>query len=715
MLFTIKNRLKFSIIAMGISSIVTQIIILRESLSVFYGNELVMGIILAIWMFLTGIGSYLGKFSYKIKNKTLSIISLQVLLAVLPIITVLLMSYLRNVIFPVGSMISVMDILYISLILLLPYCILDGFLFTLFCNDIYDRYKDNQISKVYSYEAIGSIIGGVIFNFILVYLLKTFQSLMFLMIIYLSAAFFLSLKVKTKTTKYAVLFLSIIFLFITFHFNLDNISKKFLFTNQTILYQKDTPYGNIVVTQTGEQKNFFENGVSLFSTNNVTVNEESVHYAMIQHPNPKNILLISGDFSGTTNEILKYDVNKIDYVEINPFLIDVAKKYSTGLENPKIHIINKDARLFVKETSNLYDVILINLPEPTTAQINRFYTINFFKELKKKLNNNAVISISLQSTLNYISDEARETNSVLYSTLKRAFKNVLIIPGGKNYYLASDGKLNINIAKMIENKHIDNVYVNQYYIDDNLLKERSNYILNNLNKNSAINKDFMPVSYYKQLLYWLSYFKSNYWIFIIGLIALIVFLVSKLNIVNLGLFTGGFSSSSIEVLLLISFQIIYGYVYQMTGIIITLFMAGLAVGSLYLYKVIGKINIKNYIKIQLALGIYSIILPFVLLLLNKMAVNAIIVHTIFFLLTLIIAVLIGIEFAFASKIQREKISTVAAESYSADLLGGAIGALTVSAFLIPLLGIIKVCFIIALLNFISATIIFIKRKKSIIL
>ncbi len=57
----VKN-LNYVVLSLGFTSTITQIILLREFLSVFYGNELVIGIILGNWMIITGIGSYLGKF-----------------------------------------------------------------------------------------------------------------------------------------------------------------------------------------------------------------------------------------------------------------------------------------------------------------------------------------------------------------------------------------------------------------------------------------------------------------------------------------------------------------------------------------------------------------------------------------------------------------------------------------------------------------------------
>ena len=708
----IDKRLRFSVITLGLTSIVTQIILLREFMSFFYGNELVIGIILANWMLITGFGAFLGKNINKVNNKPKLIIILQILLGIIPFITVFSIYFLRNIIFTVGSMIGIIQILYTSFAFLLPFCLISGFSFTLLTHFISSDYKTNFISKIYSLEAVGSIIGGLIFNIFLIFYFKTFSSLLLIMIINFIVAFLLSLKYKIKFTRYLIIILSIFFITISVRFNLDYLTKSQLFINQKLIFQKDTPYGNLAITSQGEQKNFYENNVLLFSTNEMVTNEETAHYAMIQHKNPKNILLISGGISGIIGEILKYDVKNIDYVEINKWITKIGKKYDSSLKNKKVNIINEDARLYIKNTLKKYDVVIINLPEPTTAQINRFYTAEFLTELKNILNKNAVISISLMSTVNYISDEARQINSVLYKTLQQSFKNIIIIPGEKNYYIASDKKLSLNIAELIEKKGINNEYVNQYYIDDELLKQRSDYILKNLNKDAAINKDFTPVSYYNQLLYWLSYFKSDFKIFAVVILLLLILIVANLNIINLGLFSAGFAGSSIEIILLISFQIIYGYVFQMTGIIITIFMIGLAIGSFYTHKFLHKATIINYTKILFIIGLYSLLLPIVLLMLKSSMLNPIFTHITFGILTLIISILTGIEFSLASKIQTGNTALVTAKIYSADLLGSAIGALIVTTYMIPFWGIVKVSVIIGIFNLLIGVIILMKKHNS---
>jgi spermidine synthase len=710
-----ENFLKFSIITLGISSISTQIILLRIFLSVYLGNELILGIILANWMLLTATGSYLGKFLINgSKIRITVIVVLQFCIAVFPILTGFLICFSKNITSPPGLIFGFTEILISSFIFLLPFCLVSGALFTIFSFIYSETCKRNLIFKTYSLESVGSIIGGFVFSLILVFFFEAFQSLKIFMLISLIAAISLSFYSKKSLLKWLSMIISAIIFFVFFNINFDKIVVKYLFPGQNILFQKETPYGNIVVSETDKQINFYENGNSLFSFPNVVENEELVHYSLIQHNKPENVLLISGGVSGIIREIEKYGVENIDYVEINPGIIEIADKFGLWKKDEIVNVWHQDAGLFVKNASgNIYNAVLINLPEPNTAGLNRFYTNEFFEELKRIISNNAVIALSLSSTGNYFSEEAKQLHSVIYNTLNNNFDTVIIIPGYRNYFIASDGDLSLEIAELINRKKIENTYVNQYFIQDNLLKYRSEYLIENLDSSAEINYDFKPVSYYLQIVYWMTLYGISPWYFLIVLVALIVFIVIKFKTIDLGMFGTGFSASSIEFLLLISFQIIYGYVYQMLGIIITVFMIGLAIGAAYFNKFLRKININSFIKIQILIGLYSILFPFIILLLNKLNVSTLAVYFIFFLLTLVISILTGMQFSLASKIKKEKISVIASETYAADLLGSAAGMILVSVILFPLLGIVNLCLLIGGFNFlISGLIYFVSARKT---
>ncbi len=692
-------RVTLSVVALGMTSLVTQVIVLREFLSVFYGNELVIGVLLANWMLLTGLGSFLGRFIKRISNSIRFLILLQILLAIFPFVTVLLLRLLRNAVFPVGTMVGLLPILWSSFVLLIPYCVLSGSAFTVLVKLASREDGSGVIGEIYAREALGSVVGGLIFSLVLLFVLNTFQSLTALMAFNLAAA--LAAARDRPIARLAVLIVSLVLLVPSITMNVDAVTRRCLFPEQELVYSKDTPYSSLTVTRQSEQENFYENNVLLASTNDVTSSEESVHYAMVQHPAPKTVLMISGAISGAPKEVLKYGVERLDYVEVNPYLIDVARRYSTVLNDDRINVVNEDARLFVRETLRRYDVVLLNAPEPATLQVNRYYTVDFLDELKLKMNPGGVLSLGLLSSTDYQSEEARGINSTIMNTLRSFFNDVLIVPGLKTYFLASDSSLSIAIGKMIERRGINNTYVNRYYLDDRILAQRSELIRSSLFPDAPLNKDFTPVSYYRQVMHWLSYFETNLWIVVIIAALVLGFVATQLNLISAGILASGYAASSIEIVLLMAFQILYGYVYQVLGMIVTIFMAGLAVGSLFRGRILRRTSVTAYGWVQLSVALYCFLLPLVLLLLRTGAGFAILIHAVFFLLTFFIAVLIGLEFSLAAMLRQGQAQKVASELYSVDLLGSAIGALLVAAWLIPTLGVFRACYIAGSLSLLS--------------
>jgi spermidine synthase len=449
----------------------------------------------------------------------------------------------------------------------------------------------------------------------------------------------------------------------------------------------------------------------LSSTNDATNAEESAHYAMVQSKSPQTVLMVSGAVSGSVREVFKYKVQKLDYVEVNPYLIELAQKYSADLRDKRVNVFNIDPRVFVRETQALYDVVLLSIPEPSTIQINRYYTLEFFQELKRRMNPEGILSLALLPSTKYQSDEARRINSTMMNTLKQVFKEVLIVPGLRTFFLGSDMRLDIHIGKLITQRGIENTYVNQYYLDDEVLAQRSSLLRNSLMVDAALNKDFTPVSYYRQVTHWLSYFRSNLWL--VGGIALLflMFAAFQMNAVSAGIFAGGFAASSIEVLLLIAFQILYGYVYEALALVVTIFMAGLFAGSFWRMKIMPRAIALQYAMIQAAIALFCFLLPVVLLILRDLHGSPVVTQGTIFLLTFVVAVLVGVEFSVAADLRRGQPQRVASELYGVDLIGSALGALLVAVVLIPMLGIVAASVIPGILSLSTALVVLIQRKS----
>jgi predicted membrane-bound spermidine synthase len=167
-------------------------------------------------------------------------------------------------------------------------------------------------------------------------------------------------------------------------------------------------------------------------------------------------------------------------------------------------------------------------------------------------------------------------------------------------------------------------------------------------------------------------------------------------------------------ILIVAFQVVYGYVYFMAGILFTFFMAGLAIGSLYGPRIFKR-TIKNYSINQVLLGILMFLAPILFVLFRQLSGLQFLVIVCFNLLGLLAGLLSGFQYAQASVLYKRSIAVTASSTYGLDLLGSATGALLTAIFLVPLFGIFNTCFIIGGLNIIASLIVWSNRKKLVFL
>jgi spermidine synthase len=671
---------------LGFVTFVTQVIILREFLTFFNGNELIIGVILATWMLLTGSGAYLGRF-IKRQSKTDELLMILIgSLGFLPIITVLGLHFFSTIFFTPGVMLGLSEAFIYTLIILSPFCIISGMLFPLFAEKVSVKSYKNIIGSLYAWESIGSLIGGLILNFFLIWVLSTFQSLFVVMFITVVTISVLGLKSGNYFIVGIFVFIFLIFSFLFISNNLDKSVRELSYPDQVVEYIDETPYGIIVVTDHEGQINYYENNILMGTSGDVALREESVHFAMVQHQKPEKILVLSGIINGIISEILKYPVKEIDYVDVNPGVIDLAKKFLDLDTLKNVNLIEKDPIRYLRKTSNKYDVVLINLPTPSTIQLNRFYTVEFYAMLKKKLNKDAVVCLSSPSSSNYLNEQAQDLLSVIISSLRSQFKNVLVLPGTDDFILASDQYLFGNISERIELTKIKNHYVNSYYIHDDLLVEKSKIISNQIDSQAPLNYDFKPVVYQSTIKLWLSFFNLKYWIPAFIIILLSAFFYLRTGTFNKAVFAAGFAGTSIELLLLFVFQVFYGYVYFAAGIFFMLFMAGLSLGSFCWPVIFKSPSLKLIGRLVFCIIVFMIILHFVFKLFKIMPFSETMILTVFIMLVMIISVLTGVIFSISTHLRKTEVNIVASEAYGFDLLGSAAGALLLSVYLVPVLG-----------------------------
>jgi spermidine synthase len=269
------------------------------------------------------------------------------------------------------------------------------------------------------------------------------------------------------------------------------------------------------------------------------------------------------------------------------------------------------------------------------------------------------------------------------------------------FFLASDGALGSDIAERLERAQISTRFVNRHYLDAMLTPDRLADLERAVAQPTTVNHDFNPVLYFHCLRHWASQFDSRLGVLEVAFgLALLAYLV-RLRGPAMAVFASGFAASSLEVALLLGFQALCGSLYYQLGIIVTVFMAGLAAGAAWAIRSGGR---RLLVLLALAIAALAALLPFVLKLLSGMPPfggSTLAVQVVIGFLTFALAALVGAQFPVANRVGHGTAVT-ASRIYTADFLGASVGALLASAWLIPLLGVTMMCWLAAGLNLLGA-------------
>ncbi len=175
-----------------------------------------------------------------------------------------------------------------------------------------------------------------------------------------------------------------------------------------IIYDKQTKYQKIVITQWKKFYWLFLNGHEQFSSyDEERYHEPMVHPALFVTPSPRSVLILGGGDGLAAREVLKHkEVEQITIVDIDPDMTDLAKTHPVfrklnreSMINPKVKIINQDAYRFLQTNENLYDVVIVDLPDPNSIQLARLYSKGFYKLCERHLAKYGVIVTQSASPL----------------------------------------------------------------------------------------------------------------------------------------------------------------------------------------------------------------------------------------------------------------------------------------------------------------------------
>jgi spermidine synthase len=677
--------LSANLFMIGFTSTSVQVLLIREIMNITGGYELISGVFLGSWLIASAAGAAIAS-----KSVLNNIPRINLIFAISPFVTITLLLLLTKLFLGTGEVPSFLEGQILTLILLVPFCLISGFAFVKLI--ITAKQTDTFSPGIsFSIETTGGIISGVLLSVLTAGFFNTYELLLIIVLLFLAYTI-LTFYTQKKKVKILVKFFFAILISAVVLSEPDLYFRQLLLPALSVSETKDTPYGNITKGEYAGEKSIYYNQRLLSYTDDAMEREEDIHYAMLQVEKPGSVLLISGSPGSHFMEIFKYDIKKLVYVERDPEIVSSVRT-NLSKEGTQVIIENKDAFRYVRNSAETFDAIIMLLPPPSTLSVNRFYTTDFFESAKQRLSPSGVFMCTPGQNDNYLNQESVNLFSSVYNSLKTIFRYVVPVAGNKVYFIASDKEVSVSFCRLADEKKIENIYVNRSFLADDLIERRSAEIQALMDDGIRQNRAAFPIACFHFQSYYISRsLNERIPATLLMIMAFVVpFFAVRRN--NMLMYFSASALAGFEIIILLALQLTVGNMYQLTGLVIAAMMAGLAAGAGIRIKFMETTDLR--IK-AVALLIYYVVLA--------LCFNLILGFRGVFAPVLLILLSVIFPSWLTGHIFRElttgnKEVTGPGTTYSADLTGSALGFILISGVAVPALGIRNSIILLAVLIF----------------
>lgn len=696
----------------GFLALLSQLVTFRELSVLFYGSELFLGTFLSSWLFWVGLGSLSAKCLLKrgqsAQSRSVDYFSYGFLaLSLLLPLTILFIRLSRGL-FHFGEFIGPVETILFTFSVMSFSCFLIGIQFSLACASAMDKDKEGSaLGRVYLCEAFGSVLAGALFTYFLIGHAPTFTIFLFLSLGSILASLILFRKrMDLKKAGLSAMAGLLLFASLAIEPSVNRIQWK----KYKLIKQKEARHATLALIKTGSIKSVFVDGLISASFPDPENYEPIAHWPLLATAEPRRILVL-GDFSlGVLKEVLKHSPQAVDYCVLDNAFLELVRPYLdpedlSALDDPRIHVHYGDPRLFVKMNKGLYDAVIISIQEVPNLKLNRFYTEEFYSQLKAIIEPGGVLALSAASSENYLSGPTRMFDASVYQTLKSVFGTIEVIPGDNITFLVSPSAIDLKretILDRFKQRGIVNHSFVSSYIQYRLIAGRRAELKRLLDETPGVetNKDFRPTAYYYFTNFWLNKLSSSLGTLMVGvfLTMLIYVIYRKKRTFKLSvgkkecvlIFFIGFMGIVLELMLLLGFQIISGYVYWQMGMLFASFMLGLFLGSGAAVRLKEKPQKMNFILlVMLSLAMIGLSLGAGYFLPRMASLSAFENIIIFLSLLTCVGALTGGAFVIAGFLMKtQEVMEKAGSLYAADLWGSALGAILLANLIIPFFGLL---------------------------
>lgn len=314
-------------------------------------------------------------------------------------------------VFPV--ILSVLETFSLSFVLF--YLLLSSALFGYFTGkELPILFKYASEKNVLILDYVASLVATLVFNFYLFPVFGLFKSIYFVALLNaLSLLFF----------KRFIFVVSLILLVSSNFLENRMIRMKYNLKEEDLVIKQQTLYQSIVLTKSKNNVKAYLNNNLQFSLND---DETDFYHFHLVHPfldlfSFRNILILGGGDGLPAKEVLKYETDNIDMVDLDEQWVEFSqnnalmKKVSNdSLNSKRINIHIEDAFQYMRHNNKRYDFIVVDFPEADNLAGMRIHSLEFAKDIKSSLKELGVVVIQNDSY------SYPGTEQIIFNTLAKA-------------------------------------------------------------------------------------------------------------------------------------------------------------------------------------------------------------------------------------------------------------------------------------------------------
>ncbi len=679
---------------MGSAATLWQLVLMREWMTVFYGNELIIGLVLSGWLLFVAVGCQVGDRHVSDRCTPSLLCAAFILCLWIVFVSIKHVRVLAQI--PAAEAVSLPRMLaFMAPAVGLP-CFIWGCWFSRLSALLAAHPIRHSSTLIYIYESAGAVAAGLAFTFCLAKWFDNFYILLFLSFLLCS-----SMACFLRRLRWAWAALAIIALSVCKGPSWDRtLNERFwrsLAPGVKVKAAWGTRYGQWAVLDWGGETALYCNGLKQSILPDPVGNQGLAAQILTQHPHPHKVLLIAGGLGGLALALTPGI--DLTYVEMDKKALQrTAPFLNEAWQAPTVF---QDGRRFLLTTRQQYDMIIVNAGRPSTALTNRLYTLEFHRLAKSRLNTGGVLAFcAIPAGENLMGPELHYLNSALYQDLASVFSHVLALPGDAAHYFACDRAAVLcrdpdTLAQRYRNLHRQDRYFHPRMFHTLILPERLDHFARSLRQTSASNRDEQPVSYYLDWLIWLkqvSGFSAPTAtlqpqpvlpvVFVLSLGLMVLLWIRGRNSAGLLMIMAlnGLIAIAVNIIFLLMLQSLYGYVYEGMGLAVSAYMAGMTIAAAAVHRF--KPAPGRWLPL-ICLGTLCFLLTIMPIFRQFMVHSGM---ALFFIWLVAGGAFAGVLFPLLNRLLHHQGKKNLTSLYAADLIGSSLGAWLVNFFAIPMLG-----------------------------